>query len=266
MINYRDELLEQLNEIQMLKAMLEKKLKKCKCTEKGSLRVTTCHGFQQYYFKKDGDNKAEYISSSNTNKIKELVQREYDEKVLNELSSLEKRLKKFLNTYEWDSIDVIYEKLCKGRKIYVTPIVPTESMKVAAWYAQNKGAQNPYEIKNPFQTLNGEMVRSKSEKILADLFKSMNIPYVYEPRFVLYDGRVVYPDFALYSEKNGVTIYWEHLGLAEDADYSLRNNKKIIAYEKSGAIVGVNLILSYESADSPLDIKIIRKKIERFFD
>jgi hypothetical protein len=265
MINYKNELLEQLNEIVTLKAMLEKKLKRSRGTEKGSLRVTTSHGIPQYYYKKDGNAKGEYIPSANRSKVKEIVQREYDEKVLAELSSSEKKLKKFLNSYEWSNIDETYEKLCKGRKDLVTPVVPTKRMKISAWYEQNKGAQNTYEIKNPFQTANGEMVRSKSEKILADLFKSMNIPYIYEPRIILHDGRTVYPDFALYNYKNGDTIYWEHLGLADDTDYSTRNNKKIIAYEKSGLIVGVNLVLSYESAEVPLDVKIIKQKLEGLF-
>ena len=260
MINYNDELYEQLNGLRLLRTKVEERIKNSKDAKAGSLRITSCHGYPQYYFREKGSAKEQYMPVTEKKMIKELAQYEYDIKILKEIISLEKKLSKHLNSYDISVIDNSYEKLCKARKDLVEPIKPTISMKINAWYEQNEGRQNPFEMKTPFQTEKGELVRSKSEKILADYFDSRKIPYAYEPKFILYDGRAVYPDFALYAVSSDYTVYWEHLGLADDMEYAFRNNKKIIAYEKSGLVVGKTLIISYESVDSPLDMKVIKEK------
>ncbi len=265
MRDYSFELQEQLNELASLRKIADKRLKALKNTEKGSLRVTTSHGYPQYYFKEEGSKTERYISTAEKDKIKSLVQCEYDKKVHDEIVSLEKRLRRFLSSYDISKLDKTYDKLCKGRKSFVVPIKPTQSMKVKDWYEQNKGMQNTFEIKNPFLTIKGETVRSKSEKIIADYFYNMDIPYVYEPKYTLVNGRTLYPDFALYNYRDNSTVYWEHMGLVDDTDYLSKNIKKIMLYEKNGLVLGQNLMISYESSDSPLDMNIIKEKLESLF-
>ena len=50
-----------------------------------------------------------------------------------------------------------------------------------------------------FYTKKGEYVRSKSEKILADMFYDLNIPYEYECQLILRNGYEYYPDFTFIS-------------------------------------------------------------------
>lgn len=82
-----------------------------------------------------------------------------------------------------------------------------------------------------FQTNNGELVRSKSEMLIANEFHSRGIKYEYEPP----DDNVqnALPDFVL-SEYNNVII--EHLGLMTDAEYHNRWNEKAKQYEEEGRI------------------------------
>lgn len=47
-------------------------------------------------------------------------------------------------------------------------------------------------------------------------------------------------------------------------DYAAKNLAKLEAYEKNGILLGDALIISTESTDNPLDIMLIRKKIETF--
>jgi hypothetical protein len=79
---------------------------------------------------------------------------------------------------------------------------------------------------------------------------------------VLKNGRHVFPDFALYCSSKNKTIYWEHLGLADDPGYAVKNLKKLIVYEKSGLVLGDTLLISIESAESPLDFEVIKKKLK----
>ena len=80
------------------------------------------------------------------------------------------------------------------------------------------------------KTKRGEYVRSKSEKILADLFYENGIPYQYEPAFRLINGKLVYPDFVLLNVRERKTFYWEHYGLASDETYSTKNIDKLCLY------------------------------------
>ena len=61
-----------------------------------------------------------------------------------------------------------------------------------------------------------------------------------------------------------LTIYWEYLGLVSDADYAMKNYAKLESYERNGILLGDTLLVSMETAENPLDLALIRKKIETF--
>lgn len=95
-------------------------------------------------------------------------------------------------------------------------------------------------------TKKGDVVRSKSERDIANFLYSQGILYRYECQLVM-DGQIYYPDFTIYNPETKRTIYWEHLGLMDDLEYRAKNMKKIETYINSGvATPWDNLIISYE--------------------
>ena len=108
------------------------------------------------------------------------------------------------------------------------------------------------------------MVRSKSEKILADLFYKKGIPYIYEPMLNLKNGHYIFPDFALLNLRKKKTIYWEHFGVISDSEYAAKSIRKLDEYERQGLISGDNLIFSTESTDNPLNTRLVEAKIDKF--
>src|SRR5262249_14556225 len=58
------------------------------------------------------------------------------------------------------------------------------------------------------RTERGDIVRSKSELVIADKLHSRGIDYAYEQPLTLGDGRVRYPDFTIADHARGVTFYW----------------------------------------------------------
>lgn len=82
-----------------------------------------------------------------------------------------------------------------------------------------------------FQTNNGELVRSKSEMLIANEFFRLGIKYEYE----LPDDNIpnALPDFVL-PEYGNVII--EHLGLLTDEEYQRRWNEKAKQYEAEGKL------------------------------
>lgn len=75
-----------------------------------------------------------------------------------------------------------------------------------------------FELQKIHETLSGEMVRSKSEVIVANILTEKGIPFIYEPELYSPDGTEMYrPDFAI--TKDDVTYYWEHLGMTDNEEY-----------------------------------------------
>jgi hypothetical protein len=63
------------------------------------------------------------------------------------------------------------------------------------------------------RTARGELVRSKSEVIIADLLDGLGLPYAYEQPFTAPDGSVRYPDFTIDDAETGRRLLIEHLGI-----------------------------------------------------
>ena len=122
---------------------------------------------------------------------------------------------------------------------------------------------NPYmEDMKIYDTRRGEKVRSKSEAILADILYGLGIPYHYEKPLYLGSGKVRYPDFTLLKIKSREEIYLEHFGMLDDDEYREKSLLKLDEYRKHGIYVGKNLIFTYETEKSPLDIKGIEKMLK----
>ena len=84
------------------------------------------------------------------------------------------------------------------------------------------------------RTERGELVRSKSELVIADKLHARGVDYAYEQPLVVGDGRVRYPDFTIADHARGVTYYWEHLGLLDDPGYRARWARKRADYLAAG--------------------------------
>lgn len=262
MIDYKEELTEQLKWIDSLIAKVEKSLRTNRQVDERGLRTSKRKKGYQYYLE-DQDGKRTYVKVKDMEIVRKVAQKEYDETIKKTLKSLRKKLEIFVNTYDVSTIEKQYQRMCEARKLLVEPVVLTDEDYVKQWEKIFQGNQNTFPEKGQYLTEKGEYVRSKSEKILADLFYKMGITYVYEPSLELADGTFVYPDFALLHLRKRKTIYWEHFGLVTDVEYAQKTIHKLIQYEASGVTVGRDLLFSMESDESPLNIKQIIKKIEK---
>lgn len=83
-------------------------------------------------------------------------------------------------------------------------------------------------------TTGGDVVRSKSEALIAELLHARGIEYAYERRLTAADGSFRYPDFTIDDEETGRTVYWEHLGLLHDTVYAQRWDRKLRWYAAQG--------------------------------
>jgi hypothetical protein len=84
------------------------------------------------------------------------------------------------------------------------------------------------------RTERGDLVRSKSELVIADKLFARGVGYAYEQGLVLRNGRIRYPDFTITDQARGMTFYWEHLGMLDDPGYRARWESKRAEYLESG--------------------------------
>ena len=82
-----------------------------------------------------------------------------------------------------------------------------------------------------YRTERGDLVRSKSEWIIADKLHAAGIDYQYEQPTIL-DGIERYPDFTIVDDDSGRTWYWEHNGMLSNEEYNKRWERKLAAYRR----------------------------------
>jgi hypothetical protein len=122
------------------------------------------------------------------------------------------------------------------------------------------------------RTARGEMVRSKSEVIIADHLANKGIEYSYE-RPLTIEGVTKYPDFTVEDMESGLTYYWEHCGMLHVPRYRRRWGEKLAWYRTHGILPreegsGENgtLIVTRDEANGSIDSAKMTKLIAEVFE
>lgn len=227
----------------------------------GSLRISSNGKYTQYMHctQKDGkfNKQGEYLKREDMSLAKELAQKTYNQKVKR---IVDKRIKQVhaLNTdYNDDEIADIYEHMIDKRKELINPVEEPWEQKVSRWKSIPYIGKDFKEGTIEIYSKKGERVRSKSEKILADMFYDRGIEYKYECPLHLNRYGIVYPDFTFLSKKTYKEIYWEHDGKMDDPEYAEKAIRKIDQYTKNGLLPGQRLIVTYESSNYALNTTVV---------
>lgn len=115
------------------------------------------------------------------------------------------------------------------------------------------------------RTARGEMVRSKSEVIIADHLTSRGVDYGYEQPLTV-AGVTKYPDFTIEDMETGSNFYWEHCGMLHVPSYRRRWEEKLAWYRANGILPHDEgsgqrgtLIITRDEANGSIDsMKILR--------
>ena len=262
MIKFKDELEQRAKYLENVIRLKRNKLKEC---EQIDTIYTRKHGSGfQYYMK--GQNGIKYIRNDNFSRVKSIVQSEYDRKVLKTAEQEYKRILKLLAVYKDDVVEDVFESMPEGKqKVVITDIISDK--KFAEEWSREKYEPLGFKEGYPeYYSAKGERMRSKSEVIIANLLDQMHVEYKYEKPIKLKRLGLVHPDFTLLKVSERKEIYLEHLGMLDDQTY--RNNAivKIRDYESSGYFLGDRLIVTSETANSPLDVKCVERKIKHILD
>lgn len=133
-----------------------------------------------------------------------------------------------------------------------------------SWSTTDYQRSNNYPEKLIHNTYAGILVRSKSEVLIANALFSKQIPFRYEACLQL-GSHTVYPDFTIRHPVTKKIYYWEHLGMMGEEDYLDNALTKIRRYCRNNIYPDGNLILTYESRQTPLDSELVLHIIEHYF-
>lgn len=228
----------------------------------GHLKCITNHGSLQYYVN------GKYVKKDNYKQAQSIAQRDYNRQVLEAIEDEIHAIQKVMPYFSENNLNTIYDCLPIGRKALVSPIVPPIEAKIQAFLAE------PYDPL-PFReddnseiiTENGERVRSKSEKLIADKLHTLGIPYRYEKPLILSvagHNKTFRPDFTVMHKHSGNILYLEHFGMMDNPEYCANAINKIEIYEKNGYLLGDKLLITKETAQAPLNTSIMEEYFTRF--
>ena len=215
-----------------------------------------------YHVTQDTGSNGKYLRKNQNDFAYALAQKAYDQ------ITLETAEKEFASL---ESLDLLYEsgqipenvylKAPAIRQSMITPVEMTDEMFVTNWRSQ------PYEkLDYPkpscYFSDDNEQMRSKSEVIIANMLKKYNVPYRYECALRI-NGNTFFPDFTILNVNKRKELYWEHFGMLDDVEYLDKNLVKLSTYIMNDISPGDRLIISFESTKQPLNMKLLRRIIEK---
>lgn len=158
--------------------------------------------------------KRKYITKENMILAKSLAKKHYYIALRGVVQNRIKALKIFTKYYPDREIDAIYEQLSEERKSLIEPIEPNLKDRVKQWNEETYEKNTSFPENLRYETEQGDIVRSKSEVIIANiLYQHKNdIIYKYEkPLEIIENGwrKTIYPDFTIMNVHTGKVVYWE---------------------------------------------------------
>ena len=231
----------------------------------GTLRISKCRGNIQYYCRRDrSDRQGKYIRNEDINVAILLAQKGYEENLILSIEQEQRAIRVFLKMLPEESAEGIYATLSDERQKLISPICETDEMFRKSWAEAEYHGKGFSDDAPKLFSARGERVRSKSEILIADYLYRNDIDYRYEYPVRLKGWGTVYPDFLILNLRLRKELIWEHFGEMDDPDYARKAIRKIDSYRHSGYYEGKNLILTFETADSPLHTKQIQRLIEQY--
>ncbi len=194
--------------------------------------------------------------------VEQLKRRRFLEESIKSISNNIHLLDTIITKFQAYSPDDVSNKLaCTYKDLPLICYSESYAKDVKTWIHEQFETTDKYPEHKVHQTSKGEMVRSKSEALIACMLDAYQVPYRYEAALRL--GKVkIFPDFTILRPRDNKIIYWEHFGLIDDPEYLEKAFKKILLYREYGINLGDRLIITFESADGGIDVKELQDIIK----
>ncbi len=229
----------------------------------GKLICTKNEGKYKWY-QSDGHISV-YIPKHNRQLAEQLAYKKYlnlhRQTILKEKKAVESYLKYSLDKTRQAEIDFAtsprYQELLSAMH---TPL----SEELQNWMNDSYEKQRKFQEGLIHTTYSGNLVRSKSEAMIDMFLCKYQVPFRYECALKLGEI-VIYPDFTIRHPETGEMFYWEHFGLMDNPEYKKNMISKLQLYTSHGIIPSIQLITTYETRETPLNMDMIEKIVRHYF-
>lgn len=228
----------------------------------GSLKANKNGSSYKYYQVIDKERR--YLSQNEKQLIENLAKKKF---LLAEIQDAEKEIKAidsyFRNHKTESATDALLARENGISEILKSVVVP-DDRRLLEWEAEDYAVYSAFPEhlvhRGPF----GKMFRSKTEADIAFILTKKGIPYRYE--WIQRINGTSYPiDFTTRHPKTGQMIFWEHFGRMDNINYSVKIGPKLMDFESAGIFPGVNLILTFESKQFPINSNQLEEIIEQWY-
>ena len=229
---------------------------------RGNLTCAKNGKYIKWYVSRDG--KQTYLSKKDLNLAKQLAVKKYLSYLFEETRHEKEALDRYIQYYE-KKVSQKSQLMIQNSEYkellshYFTPL--SEELNVWMNAPYEKSGKYPEHLIH--KTNSDYCVRSKSEALIDMTLRKYKIPFRYEYALEI-DGFTLYPDFTIRHPQTGETFYWEHFGMMDDMCYTRTAYNKLQIYASQGIIPFVNLIITFETKQDPLDIGTIEQAIENY--
>ena len=221
------------NELNKLKKLEKKAEEFLASAPEGKLRCAINKGSFQYYIGK------EYQGKKKRMLVQKIAQKEYTQQLLVCIKKQKTALENLLKTLDKYGLDEVCRKLHPARKQLVQPYIkPTEDIIAEFENIEYKG-------------------KEFSEEDTTAYYYELPLELKYKNRTI-----VMYPDFTALNKRTGKRYILEHLGMMDKTSYYENAIWKIDVYEKNGILLGDRLLITHETAGSPLDTNVLEGYVE----
>lgn len=263
-------LLEELEAVNFMVSMLEKAGTP---PVQGSLVKKNTSKGERYSFR-DSRNagkqrKSRLLGNADDPEVIKIKQRMYNQTFLKELKASRKFLQAGIGKYKGYGIEYIESKMSPAYHDKTGLVIKDPMLYYQNIWKKNQYPQIKYKEDSKLNVCSdGNKVRSKSEVIIYDILKSLEIPFHYEERLKLLDdtGTEVYkcPDF-LIPIRNGKTCILEHCGMLRDPHYMQSMINKVQLYMRNGYVLNDNLFITADDFQGHINAyaaeQLVRKLI-----
>ncbi len=237
--------------------MKEDYQRELKTLPEGKLTVNR-NGAKAYYSKIESGKKT-YLGTAANENVKALQRRRFLEKSIQRIDCNLKLMNQYMRQYQpIDRLSVL--------QALPSAYHDTEDLRLSAgdWEQEPYDKSTQYPEWLTHQTLKGELVRTKSEALVANLLYNKGIPYHYEENLKLPEG-VIAPDFKIVVRSENRFKLLEHCGLLGSDKYVRRFNWKLQTYIRNGYIPWRDVFFTFDDPHGSIDTKAISQMMDNYF-
>ena len=202
----------------------------------------------------DGKVKEIYISNKNISEAEALAKKANAQKRLPALKQKKQLIDKLISLQSAEPAESIFRKAHPG----FVPLLDSDLCKnesAVNWKnaPYNKSKKYPEQLKYP-TVVKGLFVRSKSEADIIARLEHFGVPYHYDEVYLL-NGVETAIDLTCLNINSNKIWYWDHRGMMDNLQYIQKTLNCESIFYNAGIIPWVNMIVTTETKDSPLDLQ-----------